>query len=255
MSVYRVEKSHDYTVMANHHLRSKTLTLKAKGLLSLILSLPDDWNITIEGLAALSGDGKSAVRSAIEELKAEGYVTREQVHSETGQFGGYQYTIHEVPCIAEEEAEAEASPSSENRTMAPSSEKPTTEKPSTENRTQLSTIELSTNIPPIVPQKGTRRAAKKVPDWESERFERFWAAYPLGKAKQKAVAAWDKLRPDEATMTAMAVGLKKQLASELWQRGIGIPYASTWINQRRWEDEERGAIPHVPDEEPEVEEW
>ena len=249
LAVFRVEKSRDYTVMANHHLRDERLSLKAKGLLSLILSLPDDWEISIHGLAAIGSDGVAAVRSAMNELMAAGYVRRELGHAEGGAFSGYVYTIYEKP----EEAEGEESPSCENRTTAPSCSFPTSEKPTTENRTQSSKDKLST-IPPTVPHEGDgeppkrrkRRSTKSVPDYEPELFERFWAAYPRGEDRQGAVAEWDSLRPDSETMLAMSRALCRQKASDDWQRGIGIPYAVRWLRRRRWEDEDK-TPPRPPD--------
>lgn len=232
MAVFRVEKNHSYTVMANHHLRDERLSLKSKGLLSLILSLPDDWRISIEGMTQFSSDGKDAIRSAIRELTSAGYITRDQTHSETGTFSGYEYTIHETPVAS------------------PSSGFPTMEKPTTENPTLRNTEELST-IPPIVPHEGDceppkrkrRRSSKSVPDYKPELFERFWAAYPRGEDRQGAVAEWDSLRPDRETMLAMSRALVRQKASEEWQRGIGIPYAVRWLRRRRWEDEIKAPAP------------
>lgn len=96
--------------------------------------------------------------------------------------------------------------------------------------------DIKINIPPKAPQGG-RREPKNEPDWMPERFKAFWAAYPRGEKKQAAIAAWDKLHADERLLKLMAMALKRQLASEEWQRGIGIPYASSWLNGRRWEDE------------------
>lgn len=250
MAVFRVEKNHSYTVMANHHLRDKRLSLKSKGLLSLILSLPDDWRISIEGMTQFSSDGKDAIRSAIRELTDAGYITRAQTHSEAGTFSGYDYIVHETPVAS------------------PSSGFPTMEKPTTENPTLRNTERLST-IPPIVPHEGDepppsaaltpplsgeaqsgeppkrkrRRSSKSVPDYEPELFERFWAAYPRGEDRQGAVAEWDSLRPDRETMLAMSRALVRQKASEEWQRGIGIPYAVRWLRRRRWEDEIKAPAP------------
>lgn len=113
--------------------------------------------------------------------------------------------------------------------------------------------------PPKAPQGGRARSEpKKAPDWMPDRFAAFWEAYPRGEKKQAAIAAWDKLHADEGLLNLMAMGLKRQLSSEDWTRGIGIPYASTWLNQRRWEDEEKrpgqGAAAPVPawDEDQEV---
>ena len=268
MAVFRVEKNHSYTVMANHHLRDERLSLKSKGLLSVILSLPDDWRISIEGMTQFSADGKDAIRSAIRELTDAGYITRAQTHSEAGTFSGYEYTIHETPAAS------------------PSSGFPTMENPTTENPTLRNTERLSTNIPPVVPQsdadggnpsaslaadtspvrggkegekgeageggdvsesdtppKRKRRATKSAPDYRPDTFARFWAAYPRGEDKQGAIAAWDELKPDDATLQAMSRALVRQKASEEWQRGIGIPYAVRWLRRRRWEDEIKAPAP------------
>lgn len=259
MAVYRVEKTHDYTVMANHHLRDERLSLKAKGLLSMLLSLPDDWEISIRGLASIVTDGVGAVQTGINELIEAGYIVRRRQHAESGAFAGFEYIIHEVP------------PCTEN----PYTANPYTGKPYTENPAQSSKDKLST-IPPIVPHEGDvgddnpdnpsvacgdsslctrepqgaetpkrkrRRSTKSVPDYEPELFERFWAAYPRGEDRQGAVAEWDSLRPDRETMLAMSRALVRQKASEEWQRGIGIPYAVRWLRRRRWEDEIKAPAP------------
>ena len=80
--IFRVERTKNFTVMSNHHFKNKNLTLKAKGLLSLMLSLPDDWNYNMQGLATLSRDGIDSVRSAIKELEHHGYVERHRLRNE-----------------------------------------------------------------------------------------------------------------------------------------------------------------------------
>lgn len=256
MAVYRVEKTHDYTVMANHHLRDERLSLKAKGLLSMLLSLPDDWEISIRGLASIVTDGVGAVQTGINELIEAGYIVRRRQHAESGAFAGFEYIIHEIP------------PCTEN----PYTANPYTEKPYTENPAQSSKDKLST-IPPIVPHEGDggplpegeaaeddplrqpaaatspggrgkrRGTAKKAPDYRPDTFSRFWAAYPRGEDKQGAIAAWDELKPDDATLQAMSRALVRQKASEEWRRGIGIPYAVRWLRRRRWEDEIKAPAP------------
>lgn len=89
------------------------------------------------------------------------------------------------------------------------------------------------------PKPKRKRAAKAVPDWEPEMFERFWALYPRGEDRQGAVREWDKLAPDRELMQTMSAALRRQMESEDWRRGIGIPYACRWISKRRWEDEKR----------------
>ena len=97
MSVFRVERTHDYTVMSNHHLKNRALSLKAKGLLSLMLSLPDDWDYTLQGLAHISLEKVDAIRKAITELENEGYITRTRERDEQGRLRGTEYIIREQP--------------------------------------------------------------------------------------------------------------------------------------------------------------
>lgn len=97
MSIVRVHKTKNFTIMSNHHFKEKKMSLKAKGLLSLMLSLPDDWNYSISGLVALSKDGKDSVMSALSELEKFGYLTRAKVTNEKGQFNGIEYNIFEEP--------------------------------------------------------------------------------------------------------------------------------------------------------------
>lgn len=98
--------------------------------------------------------------------------------------------------------------------------------------------------PPLPPKgeggKGKRkRAAKSVPDWEPEMFERFWQAYPRGEDRKTAVKQWDALKPDRELMFRMSAALDRQKQSDEWRRGVGIPYACRWLSNRRWEDENR----------------
>ena len=126
MSVFRVEKNKGYTVMSNHHLRNHTLSLKAKGLLSQMLSLPDDWDYTLQGLAQINKESIDAIREAVRELERAGYIKRSRERDERGCLRGTAYTIYEQP---------HAEPTPEE----PTQEKPMLEKPTLENPTQLIT--------------------------------------------------------------------------------------------------------------------
>ena len=97
MPVFRVERNKGYTVMSNHHLRDKSLSLKAKGLLSQILSLPEDWDYTLSGLCYINRESKDAIRSAVNELERAGYIERHQTTDEGGKFSSNEYIIHEQP--------------------------------------------------------------------------------------------------------------------------------------------------------------
>lgn len=132
MAVFRVERTRDYTVMSNYHLKDKRLSLKSKGLLSQMLSLPDDWDYTLSGLSVINRESKDAIRSALNELEAAGYIRRRQTTDASGKFSSNEYIIYERP---EEPEPSLEKPSSEN----PTTEKPMTEKPSSGNPTQLNT--------------------------------------------------------------------------------------------------------------------
>lgn len=97
MAVFRVEKTRDYTVMSNHHLRNTDLSLKAKGLLSLMLSLPDNWDYTTKGLACICKDGIDSINSGVKELEVNGYVIRRRLRNDKGQLTTTEYTIFEQP--------------------------------------------------------------------------------------------------------------------------------------------------------------
>lgn len=102
---------------------------------------------------------------------------------------------------------------------------------------------INNNIPPYSPPKGDRtdkpkrkREPKMVPQYFPERFEQFWQIYPGGGSRARAVAAWDSLKPSDELIDTMALALHRQMKTQQWKEGIGIPHASTWLNQKRWTD-------------------
>ena len=129
MAVFRINKTRDYTVMSNHHLRNTSLSLKAKGLLSLMLSLPDNWDYTTKGLASICKDGIDSICSAVKELEQHGYIVRERVRNDKGQLTTIEYTILEQP-----------------ETALPEQEKPKRENPVLDNPEQENPAQLNTNI-------------------------------------------------------------------------------------------------------------
>ena len=126
MAVFRVEKNKGYTVMSNHHLRNKELSLKAKGLLSQMLSLPEDWDYTLAGLSLINREKIDAIREAVRELENAGYIQRSRERDEKGRLRGTTYVIYEQP---------------------PKLDLPTLEKPTLENPTQLNKEIQKTNLP------------------------------------------------------------------------------------------------------------
>ena len=143
MAVFRVEKSRGYTVMSNHHLRNKELSLKAKGLLSQMLSLPEDWDYTLAGLSHINRESIDAIRTAVWELEKAGYITRRQGRDEKGKMAAIEYTIYEQP-----QPPSLENPILENLTTdKPVLENPTTENPTSDNPTQINKEEQRTDLP------------------------------------------------------------------------------------------------------------
>ena len=155
MAVFRVEKNRGYTVMSNHHLRNKDLSLKAKGLLSQMLSLPEDWDYTLAGLSFINREKIDAIREAVKELERAGYIVRSRERDEKGRLRGADYVIYEQPQPREPEAATSGEqppildyPTLENPTLDnPTLEKPTQEKPTLENPMQLNKDIQKTDLP------------------------------------------------------------------------------------------------------------
>ncbi len=130
MAVFRIERTRDYTVMSNHHLRNEKLSLKAKGLLSMMLSLPENWNYTTRGLAAICKEGVDAIGGALRELETAGYIVRHQLRDRHGRISDTEYVIYEQP-----QPKKPDMPSPD--TDAPDTENPYMEKPDTEKPAEL----------------------------------------------------------------------------------------------------------------------
>ena len=159
MSVFRIEKTNNYTVMSNYHLREREMSLKAKGLLSLMLSLPNDWDYTIEGLVTICKENETAVKSTLNELKDFGYLEILKVQNKKGQFE-YEYNIYEKP-----------------QSKKPEVENLGVENPSVENQGQLNTNKQNTKKEDIPSSKDEELR---------NHFELIWKEYPNKRGKSKA---------------------------------------------------------------------
>ena len=172
MSVIRIQKTNNYTVMSNYHFREKDMSLKAKGLLSLMLSLPEEWDYSVDGLVKLSKDGKDSVISAITELEQFGYLVRSQAKGQDGKFAGYDYDVYEEPY-----------------TEKPFTENPSTVKPMTENPQQLNTKPLNTESDINITNKKLNINVQT-----EQEFEEVWKLYPRKEDKKKAFSAYKTAR-------------------------------------------------------------
>ena len=178
MAVFRIEKTRDYTVMSNYHLRDTSLSLKAKGLLSLMLSLPENWDYTMKGLARICKDGIDSISGGIRELEAHGYLIRARVRGANGQLGSIEYTILEQPKTP---SPTQEKPIRENPIQAnPMLDAPIQENPAQLNKeessnypskTDLSIAQGSSPIPssPPTPREKSRIGQDRMRERESYR--------------------------------------------------------------------------------------
>ena len=192
MAVFRVEKSRGYTVMSNHHLRNKELSLKAKGLLSQMLSLPEDWDYTLAGLSHINRESIDAIRTAVWELEKAGYITRRQGRDEKGKMTAIEYTIYEQP-----QPPALDCPVLENPTAdKPILENPTPDNPTSENPTQLNKELLKTNLP---------KKEKLNTDVSSTHSIPFHSLNPLPYEQDEAAAPPERKRTEAKTNSAIEI--------------------------------------------------
>lgn len=207
MAILRKEKKERFTIIDNTVFYDYGLSYKAKGLLCQMLSLPDGWQFSIEGLTKLSNDGKSAVTSALKELQEKGYFYRKQLKNE-GKFTGVEYVVSETP-ISEK----------------PLAENPITEKPITENPPQLNT-NIST----------TKKLSKK--DIYSE-FENLWEIYPKKQGKEKALRHYEKARKSGTTYEEVYTGILayREFIEAMETDMQYVKMGSTFFSQKAWQDD------------------
>ena len=176
MAVFRVERNKGYTVMSNHHLRNKDLSLKAKGLLSQMLSLPEDWDYTLKGLSLINREQIDAIRAAIRELEQAGYIVRSRERDSQGRLRGADYVIYEQPQPVPD------SPTLENPMLDnPTQEKPTLGKPTQLNKDisskEKTTTDVSITDPIPLLLREEQTAAFSCEIWK--RFRK-WGGIPTG---------------------------------------------------------------------------
>ncbi len=230
-----------YAVIVADVRYDKTLKPSAKLLYGELTALCNQYGYcwaTNEYFAKLYGISVVTVSRLISQLEKRGYIRCEMAATETGSerriyVGVYQVSPVEVGLIKNDKAPIikndkggivkNDNPQEENNI----------------NITPYSPPEGDGVVPANKKPSRRRRTPKIVPGWKPERFARFWAYYPRGENKQKAIQAWDRLQPPDELIDEMAQALKRQMQSESWRAGVGIPYASTWLNNRRWEDEIR----------------
>lgn len=244
-----------YTNIKNDLIWDSRLRLQTRFALIAMLSLPDDWDYSIRGMAAKLEVSKDTMAKMLKELEEAGYLRRKtQEHAASGQFGRARYILTDVPndfgSEDEPEDEADSPQRPEGENGAPCPDLPYTVSPYTKNSPQQNNKEQTNKQdPPIVPQGGQggkkKRSPKSVPQWKPERFEKFWAYYPRHEDRVSAVREWDRLKPSDELIDAIARALLWQTKTEDWP----APYACRYLRNQRWLDEPpkpKGQAPRTP---------
>ena len=205
MPILRHTISTRFTTLPNASIRDDRLSLRDVGLLAFMMSMPDNWEFSLNGLAkVLPHDGRHTVNAGVQALKTAGYLSIKQERFQGGKLGNVVWTISDIPQFG-------------NQTTAPQSDLPTTGKPQAGNRLQTKNHngQNTISIPP------------------SDRFDEFWAAYPKHRGKKDAQKAFKKVKPSDVDKILSALEAQKRA----WNDPQFIPYPATWLNGERWEDE------------------
>ena len=206
MAVFRVERNTGYTVMSNHHLRNKELSLKAKGLLSQMLSLPEDWDYTLAGLSHINREKIDAIREAVKELEKAGYIVRSRERDEKGRLRGADYVIYEQP----QPKEPEAATSSE---QPPTSDLPTLENPTLDNPTP--TLEKPTLENPTQLNKDILSKEQSITDLSSTDSIPFHSLNPLPFAHGEAATPPERKRTEAKSNSAnSAIAIYREIIKD-----------------------------------------
>lgn len=274
--IFRAHGERGYTKLRNAFLQDRRISDETRGLVARLLSLPDDWEVTVQSIIASGKAGRDKVHRMIKEAEEFGYVQRQdRERMGDGTLGRQTYHVSDdpealikvaaeeiyaletgaQPCPAKPDtenpgmvkvvAEQQVSPCPENPVMekpdvVKTDDAPCTAKPALEKRTQTKEYEVKNNInnnPPIVPP-GDDLPVETAPDQYSYDFEEFWKSYPRREGKGAAFRAWKKLKASERRKVLSVIDehLPSLTAKAKDHRGNFCPMPSTWLNQKRYDD-------------------
>ena len=229
--IFKINKNKNYIVMSNYHLKEKDMSLKSKGLLSLMLSLPPDWDYSINGLISICKENETSIKSSLDELKKFGYLEVIKLmpnQTETGRIE-YVYNIYEIPKQGVEKQGVDFLG---------------VEFLDLENQGQLNIedkILNNKNIDNNIEENYNKRNVESSfeSDSDEELFNKFWKEYPKKVSKEKAKKWFIKNKPSEELVNLMIKQLKRFKTLKQWKDKDGqyIPYPSSWLNAHSWEDE------------------
>ena len=240
--VIKINRNSGYTTISTHHLWDRALSLKAKGLMSLMLSTPSTWKSSIKGYAQINKDGRDSVNAALQELQKAGYLQITRRHDKRGKFCGYEYTLNELPVIAESETVSGETVSGETvsgETVSGETVSGETVSGKTVSGKTVSGKTVSgKSATSYILNKANNKKANGDGAESDAMFAQFWASYPRKVGKSEARKAWSKLKVTSETFEQIKSGLEAWKLCSQWAKDNGdfIPYPATWLNGHRWED-------------------
>lgn len=237
MATMHIVKQNNFSIVSNAIIRDTNLSLKARGLFILMLSLPERWEFSVRGLSKIAGEGVDAIRSGLKELEKQGYLLRERERKANGRLGDMEYTLYEEPQKpAQEEAKQEAPTESEPMQKNPMQEEPRQinkeyNKVLTKERTER---ENSAREQTTFPAQVNNEADA---DLQERYFTEFWNNYPRHVNKPLAAIAWRNLPVDTILYSKILDAVERYKNTRQWQDKSYIPYPATFLQDERWEDD------------------
>lgn len=216
MSVFKKESSENYTIMSNYHLQDNNLSLKAKGLLSVMLSLPNEWDYSSRGLSTICKETKDTINKILKELEESGYLERKAVYLK-GKISDWEYIIHSNNlCIKKQDIEKQDIESYDGNKI-------------------LNNKILNNKI--LTNKKKNNK--KEKDNFNQSLFDKFWNAYPKKVSKGNAEKWFIKNQPSEELVDLMVSKIELLKTTNQWlsKNGQYIPYPTSWLNAKGWEDE------------------
>ena len=240
MATMHIVKQNNFSIVSNAIIRDTNLSLKARGLFILMLSLPDRWEFSVRGLSKIAGEGLDAIRSGLHELEEQGYLLRQRKRNAEGKLGDMEYTLYEEPQKpAQEEAKQEVPTESEPMQENPTQEQPTQinkeyNKLQTKERTER---ENSAREQTTFPAQVNKVLNAAEADLQERYFAEFWNDYPRHVNKPLALIAWRNLPVDTVLYSKILDAVERYKNTRQWQDKSYIPYPATFLQDERWEDD------------------
>lgn len=237
MATMRIVKNNNFSIVSNAIIRDTNLSLKARGLFILMLSLPERWEFSVRGLSKIAGEGLDAIRSGLHELEEQGYLSRQRKRNAEGKLGDMEYILYEEP----QKPKAEAPTEETSTVVEPMQEIPTQAK-STQinkdiNNNRLNQEQREREEAKLLSRLNSQPLPLETARLQNEYFKRFWLMYPR-KAKQfQAQLAWNALPVDVELYEKILKAVERYSKTKQWADKTYVPYPENFLDGKRWEDD------------------